>query len=119
MTGIHFSAGTVGVFTTACRIPQGSIEGPMQCVQEVLCEETKLKNFYCISVNRLSNVLRGAELLSTIGLQLVSKCPTCHANRRLIAMVTRAHHCSYYKRYEPGWHIPSYFLKNNFNIIHL
>ena len=65
MAGIHFCAGTVSVFTTACRIPLGSIEAPMQCVQEVLCEESKMKNFHCISVNRLSNLLRGAEFLST------------------------------------------------------
>lgn len=65
MAGIRFCAGTVGIFTTACRIPQGSVEAPMHGVQEVLCEEKKMKNFHCISVNILSNLLRGAEFLST------------------------------------------------------
>jgi len=98
----YFSAGMVGVFTTACRVPLCSVEAPMQCVQEVLIEETKVKNFHCISLNRLSNLLHGAELLSTNNLQLVSKCPTCHANRRLITMVTGVRQCSNCKRDEPS-----------------
>jgi hypothetical protein len=64
MAGNQFSAGTVGFFTTAYRIPLDSIEALMQCVQ-VLCEETKVKYFHCISLNRLSNLIRGAESLST------------------------------------------------------
>jgi hypothetical protein len=119
VAGIHFSARTVGVFTTASRIPLGSIEAPMQSVQEVLYEETKVKNCYCSSANRLSNVLRGAQFLQQIDLQLGNKCPTCHANRKLITIVTRAGHFSYCKQDGPSWRLPSYFLKNNVNIIHL
>jgi hypothetical protein len=115
MAGIHFSAGTVGVFTAACRVPLGSIEAPMQCVQEVLCEEIKVKNFHCISINRLTHSVE-QSCCQQIDLQLIDKCPTCNANRRL-TMVTRARQCSYCKRDEPSWHLPSYFSKNNFNFI--
>jgi hypothetical protein len=65
MAGNQLSAGSVGVFTTAYRIPLGSIEAPMQCVQEVLCEGKKVKYFDCVSLNRLSNIIRGTEFLST------------------------------------------------------